>query len=97
MLVKRTALALTVILALLLSVMGLTLVNLAAADPIPYLPNIVIKSDGTVEPETEFIKRDGNVYTLTNDLVRNYAIKIQCSNIVFDGAGCVINGGNRSQ
>lgn len=78
--------------ALLLSATGLMLFNLATADPIMYLPNIVIKSDGTVAPETEFIKQDGNVYTLTSDLVRNYAIKIQCSNIVFDGAGHNING-----
>jgi hypothetical protein len=91
--VKRKVAGASLIVALLLSATGLTLVNLAAADPIPYLPNIGIKSDGTVEPETEFIKRDGNVYTLTNDLVRNYAIKIQCSNIIFDGAGRVVNGG----
>ncbi len=77
---------------LLFSAMGLTLANLATADPIPYLPNIVIKSDGTVEPETESIKRDGNSYTLTSDLVRNYAIKIQCNNIIFDGAGHIVNG-----
>jgi hypothetical protein len=91
--VKRKVAGASFIVALLLLVMGLMLVELAVADPIPYLPNIVIKSDGTVEPETEFIKRDGNVYTLTSDLVRNYAIKIQCSNIIFDGAGRVVNGG----
>jgi parallel beta-helix repeat protein len=89
---KRKALDLTITL-LLLAVAGLLLVDLTTADPIPYLPNILIKSDGSVEPETEFIKQDGNVYTLTADLVWNYAIKIQCSNIVFDGAGHVINGG----
>jgi hypothetical protein len=90
--VKRRVAGASFVVVLLLSAAGLTLVNLAVADPIPYLPNIVIKSDGTVEPETEFIKRDGNVYTLTSDLVRNYAIKIQCSNIVFDGAGHIVNG-----
>jgi hypothetical protein len=90
---RKVAGASFIITALLLSAMGLMLVDLATADPIPYLPNIVIQSDGTVAPETESIKQDGNVYTLTNDLVWNYAIKIQCSNIVFDGAGCVINGG----
>ena len=71
--VKRRVAGASFVVVLLLSAAGLTLVNLAVADPIPYLPNIVIKSDGTVEPETEFIKRDGNVYTLTSDLVRNYA------------------------
>jgi hypothetical protein len=56
------------------------------------LPYIAIKSDGSVEPQTGFIKQDGNVYTLTSDLVQKYAIKIQRSNIVFDGAGHVISG-----
>jgi hypothetical protein len=90
--VKRKVTGASLIMALLLSATGLTLVNLATADPIVYLPNIVIKSDGTVEPKTEFIKQDGNVYTLTADLPQKYAIKIQRSNIVFDGAGHVIDG-----
>jgi hypothetical protein len=91
--VKRTALALALILALLFSAMaGAMSVKVATADPVPYLPNITIKSDGSVEPQTELVKQDGNVYTLTNDLVRNYAIKIQRSNIVFDGGGHVIDG-----
>jgi hypothetical protein len=61
-------------------------------DPTAFLPLIVIKSDGSVTPQTEFIKQDGKVYTLTSDLVQKYAIKIQCSNIVFDGAGHVVSG-----
>lgn len=77
---------------LLLSATGLMLVNLATANPMWYLPTIVIKSDGTVVPQTEFIKQNENVYTLTADLPQKYAIKIQCSNILFDGAGHVING-----
>ena len=90
--VKRTALALALILALLFSaVASVQLANVATANPMAILPYITIKSDGSVEPQTGFIKQDGNVYTLIGDLVRNYAIKIQCSNIVFDGAGHVIN------
>jgi len=62
------------------------------SDPMAFLPYITIKSDGSITPQTEFIKQDGNVYTLTSDLVQKYAIKIQRSNIVFDGAEHVVSG-----
>jgi hypothetical protein len=91
--VKRIALALALILALLFSAMaGAMSVKVATADPMAILPYITIKSDGSIEPQTGLIKQDGNVYTLTSDLVRNYAIKIQRSNIVFDGAGHIVSG-----
>jgi hypothetical protein len=77
---------------LLLLATGLMLVNLATANPMWYVPIIVINSDGSVVPKTEFIRQDGNVYTLTADFSQKYAIKIQCSNIVFDGAGHNIDG-----
>ena len=32
------------------------------------------------------------MYTLTGNLSQKYAIKIQCSNIIFDGGGHYING-----
>jgi hypothetical protein len=97
---KRTALALTLIWALLISAAaGTQTVHFSSAnffpdtsEPTPYLPNILIKSDGTVEPETEFIRQDGDVYTLMGNLTEKYAIRIQCSNIVFDGAGHIIDG-----
>lgn len=92
--VKRTALALAIIFSLLFSaVAGALSVKVATADPFIYLPIIVINSDGSVEPETGFIVKTGNTYTLTANLSQNYAVRIQCSNIIFDGAGCVINGG----
>lgn len=56
------------------------------------LPSIIIQSDGSVSPQTEYIKRDGNVYSLTADLQQKYVISINCSNIVFDGQGHIING-----
>ena len=83
---------LTLILALLLSTVGPLLVGLVAANPLAFLPAITIKSDGSVEPQTSFIRQDGNVYTLTGDLVQTYTIRIQCSNIVFDGGGHTIDG-----
>jgi hypothetical protein len=90
---KKTALALTLIFALLFSAVGsVQLATVATADPLVFLPYITIKSDRSVEPQTSFIKQDGNVYTLTKDLVRNYAININCSNIVFDAEGHFIDG-----
>lgn len=88
---KKIALALTLAILLLISV-ELQLVNLATANFIAYLPYITIKSDGSVEPETELINRAGNTYTLTGDISRKYAVEVQCSNIVLDGAGHSING-----
>jgi len=90
--VKRKVTGASFIMALLLSATALTLVNLATANPMWYVPIITINSDGSVVPKTEFIRQDGNVYTLTADLSQKYAIKIQRSNIVFDGAGHYIDG-----
>jgi hypothetical protein len=90
---KKTALALTLISALLLSaVTGILTVNPAKANPMFSLTSITIESDGSINPGTEIIRRDGNVYSLTVDLSYKYAIKIQCNNIVLDGAGHIVNG-----
>jgi hypothetical protein len=90
---KRKVSVLTLILTFLFSaVVGATFVNLATADPVIYLPIIEIKSDGSVVPDTPFIKQNGDVYTLTGDMPLRYAILIRRSNIIFDGAGHRING-----
>jgi hypothetical protein len=78
--------------ALLLSATGALLVNFATANFVVYLPYITINSGGSIEPETDFIKKTGNTYTLTANLSQNYAVRIQCSNIIFDGEGHIING-----
>jgi hypothetical protein len=74
------------------AVAGALLVNVATANILPYLPSVVIQSDGSVVPETEYINRTGSVYALTGNLSQKYAIVIKCSNIVFDGGGYAING-----
>jgi nitrous oxidase accessory protein NosD len=56
------------------------------------LPAITIQNDGSVVPQTEYIKQEGSIYKLTADLQQTYVIVINCSNIVFDGQGHVING-----
>jgi hypothetical protein len=82
---------------------SLSVVNLATADPLDhqYLPELTIKSDGSITvrqvppPHEEsqalgLINRTGSVYTLTAD-IENYSVRIDRSNIVFDGAGHTIN------
>jgi parallel beta-helix repeat protein len=54
-----------------------------------------IRSDGSLDPSTLSIQRDGDVYTLSADLnVPNAGIIIQKSNIILDGAGHTLNGSN---
>ena len=88
---KKNAVLLFLTVMLTLTV-EMQLNNLATANFVVYLPYITIKGDGSVEPETEYISQTGNVYTLTANLTRKYAIKVQCSNITFDGKGHCING-----
>ena len=90
---KKTTSAPTLILVLLLSaVTTANLGKMATADPLPVLPYITIESDGSINPQTEYIKQNGITYTLTDNLADKYAIIIKCSNIVFDGAGYRIRG-----
>ncbi|MBC7129636.1 right-handed parallel beta-helix repeat-containing protein [Candidatus Bathyarchaeota archaeon] len=56
-------------------------------EPIP--PGIRINSDGTVEG-TDKIHREGNVYTLTDDIYST--IVVLRDNVVIDGAGHVLKG-----
>jgi parallel beta-helix repeat protein len=51
---------------------------------------IYIRADGQVYPSTAPITRDGNVYTLTNNV--SESIVVQRSNIVLDGAGFKVEG-----
>lgn len=81
------------IIALLFSVVGLTLVGLAGANPLPAPPiiEVYIRSDGTVDPATAPIQRAGNIYTFTGDLT-NTTIIVEHDNIVIDGAGFKLQG-----
>ncbi|MCW4030063.1 MAG: hypothetical protein NWE92_10520 [Candidatus Bathyarchaeota archaeon] len=89
--------ALTLVFALLVvSVAQLSLINLAGANFFPYgveyvpptfAPYITILADGNITgPNLQCINCTGNYYRLTSDL-QSCAINIECSNIVFDGAG----------
>ncbi len=65
--------------------------DLAVANPTPQRSYITITQSGDIEPPTDLIMHEGNVYRLTAN-VTLYAVKIQCSNIVFDGFGYFILG-----
>ena len=87
-------LAVSLVLALIVSPLtGLLFVSSASANPYTplHLPKITINSDGSITPQTSYINRTGNTYTLTKDIIQQYSIEISRSNIVFDGAGHMIN------
>ncbi|HLN89903.1 MAG TPA: hypothetical protein VK253_07540, partial [Candidatus Binatia bacterium] len=58
---------------------------------IQHLPQITINKDGSITPQTAYINQTGNVYTLMADINSTYFVKIECSNIMFDGMGHSIN------
>jgi parallel beta-helix repeat protein len=59
--------------------------------PPPELSRIYIQSDGTVNPASSLIQREGKTYTLTEDL-NNYTLEIQRSGIILNGAGHMMDG-----
>lgn len=89
----------TVSLALVLSVIFLftfefQTFNLSEANfhsvPLPE-PAFTIKSDGSIEPSTAPIRRNGDIYSLT-DNVTGYTIIIEQDNIILDGGGYTLRG-----
>ena len=55
---------------------------------------VYIRADGSIDPPDAPLRRDGNIYTLTDNIVNvtTYGIVIQRSNIILDGAGHVLQG-----
>ncbi len=84
---KRTALALTLVIALLFSI----LLGEMFVQPVrsQFLGSVYITSDGAVVG-TNSIQRNGNTYTLTANI--SGGIQVQKSNIVIDGEGYTIQG-----
>jgi parallel beta-helix repeat protein len=87
---KRIALSLTVFLAFLFA-NSLLIVRVADANFMMELPAIYIKADGSIDPPIFPIKRNGNTYSLT-DNITYYKIIIGCDNIVLDGKGFTLKG-----
>jgi hypothetical protein len=98
---KKKASNASLVLVLLFSIVaGTMLVDLTTAFDRQYLPELTIKIDGSITCRQgsypykefqvpEFINRTGNTYTLTAD-VEGYSVRLECSNIIFDGAGHII-------
>jgi len=51
---------------------------------------IYIRADGSIDPPTAPIRRDGGIYTFTGDI--NDSIVVERDNIVVDGAGYTVQG-----
>ena len=63
--------------------------------PTPF-PAVRITSNGEVTPSSSLISRSGNVYTFTGNWT-TCVLKVECSNIVIDGAGFFIVGNGVGQ
>jgi len=90
----------TAFVAVLLSsaLVGVQFVRLAEANFMPMQipqPAFIIRSDGSVDPSTAPIQRDGNVYTFTDDIV-GYTIAFERDNVVIDGGGYSLIGNGNS-
>ncbi len=96
---KKQILTTIFIVALLFSALaGLQFVRLAEANFFPMQipqPAFIIRSDGSVDPSTAPIQRDGNVYTFTDDIV-GYTVASERDNIVIDGGGYSLTGNGNS-
>jgi len=87
---KRITLILSFFLAFLF-VNSLLIARVADANFMYQLPTIYIKADGSIDPPTVPIQRNGNTYSLTDNITR-YEIVIDCDNIVLDGKGFTLKG-----
>lgn len=61
-----------------------------------YTPTITIQADGSIDPPTPLILRNGNYYTLTDNIISSYdvdGIVIERDSITLDGEGFTLQGG----
>jgi hypothetical protein len=85
---KRKTSALVLILALFFSMIaGTSLVNLASAQD---FEAITINADGSIDPSTAPIQRDGDVFTLVANI--NGFVVLARNNTLLDGAGHAVQG-----
>jgi parallel beta-helix repeat protein len=85
---KKRIRTFTLVLMILFS-MGVGLYSVGKAEAnflYPPLEKIYIKADGSISPPTRSIIRTQNGYTFVDNL-SNYALEVQCNNIVINGAG----------
>jgi parallel beta-helix repeat protein len=94
---KRKALSVLLISWLAVSTLiAIEFICLTKANGMPYTPETLateqgyIKSNGDVDPPTLPIKRSGNVYMLTNDIL-NCSLEVEKDNVVIDGNGFLLS------
>jgi parallel beta-helix repeat protein len=93
---NRKAASLAFATVILLSPLMFQSVNMVSANFMPMQtpqPAITIQEGGTVSPSSSPIIRNGNTYTLTEDII-GYTIVIDCDNINLDGANRTLQGRN---
>jgi parallel beta-helix repeat protein len=96
--ITRKALALLLISAFLITGVALTAIELISpvkANAIPPPERLAtehgyIRSNGTVDPPTLPIQRDGNIYRLTDNIL-NYTFEVERDNVVIDGNGFLLS------
>jgi len=89
--VKKSASML--VLLLFLSVVSVSLLQIVGAQAVEdqSYQTITIKPDGSVEPDTDLLERNGNIYTFKGDIFGT--IMVQKGSITIDGAGFTISQG----
>ncbi len=83
---KPSSLALSIVLMVLLSSMLIVTSTVKARE----LVSLTIKPDGSVEPSTTLLERNGTTYTFKGDIFGT--IWVQTNNIIIDGAGHTLRG-----
>jgi len=83
---KQKAAVFVLFLLLTSTLLSTSTTQYVKAEPI----TIYIRADGSVEPSTAPIRRDGNTYTFTGDIYG--LIVVEKDNIVINGAGYTLQG-----
>jgi parallel beta-helix repeat protein len=86
--ITRTVFAITVVVLAISMFTALGSLRVARA-----LETIYIRADGSIEPPAAPIQRNGNIFTLTNNIASDFdGIVVERNNTILDGAGLTIQG-----
>lgn len=88
--------ALVLLLTFLIVLVSIPYFPVVEANPTSMIPKMpepafTIRTDGSIDPSTAPIRRDGDIYTLTDNIV-GYTIIVERNNIVLDGSGYSLKG-----
>lgn len=87
----RRAVSVALLTLLIVGIVELT----SKIEPVRGSGTIYIRANGSVEPSTVPIQRDGNLYTFTGDINDYDGIVVERNNIIVDGKNHLIDGGDR--